>query len=138
MGAPARPPKRAKAPDQAVLVGLVENDTALRNSISLTIETMGSDVLPCPTGEEALALFDELGVAPDCFLLDNQLGDGMTGVELVGVLRERYGTLPITIISADRSPDLATQCRDLGVPLRHKPLSKADIVATLRDARANA
>lgn len=124
------PPTSETTPDgphKSVLVGLVENDEALRNSISLTIEALGSDVLPSTSGEEALVLFEELGVAPDCFLLDYQLGDGLSGTDLVPLFRERYGDVPITIISADRSPELDATCKRLGVDLRHKPLSRADI-----------
>ncbi|MEL6782304.1 MAG: ATP-binding protein, partial [Pseudomonadota bacterium] len=115
------------APQTSLLVGLVENDEALRNSISLTIEALGSDVLPSTNGEEALVLFEELGVAPDCFLFDYQLGDGLSGIDLVPLFRARYGDVPMTIISADRSAELGAACQALGVALKHKPLSRADI-----------
>lgn len=127
-------PGKTGMPTQGLLIGLVENDATLSNSISLTIEALGSDVLPCPSAEEALKLYDELGVVPDCFLLDYQLGDGMSGTDLVPVLRQRYGDLPITVISADRSPTLAQACQTLGISLRHKPLARAaiaDFLATV-------
>ncbi|MEO0865093.1 MAG: ATP-binding protein, partial [Pseudomonadota bacterium] len=136
VAAPDIPDIRQDTPRQSVLVGLVENDAALRNSISVTIESLGSDVLPCASGEEAIALFEELGVAPDCFLLDYQLGDGMSGTDLVPVFRERYGDLPITIISADRSAALAAACKALDVQLKHKPLTRADVAAVLDCAPA--
>ncbi|MEM8578472.1 MAG: ATP-binding protein, partial [Pseudomonadota bacterium] len=129
--APRTPDQPAAAPQSGVLVGLVENDDALRNSITLTIEAMGSDVFASASGEEALALFEELGVAPDCFVLDYQLGEGMLGTELVPLLRRRWGDVPMTIISANRSAELEAACTDLGVELRHKPLARADIAAIL-------
>lgn len=127
-------PDDAGLPTQGLLIGLVENDAALSNSISLTIEALGSDVLPCSSAEDALTLYDELGVVPDCFLLDYQLGDGMSGTDLVPILRARYGDLPITVISADRSPMLTQACSSLGVSLCHKPLTRAaiaDFMATV-------
>ena len=124
-------PTAAPDPNRSVLVGLIENDAALNNSISLTIESLGSDVLSCHNAEEALALFDELGVVPDGFLVDYQLGEGMSGTELVPILRERYGDLPITVISADRSAALAAACTGLGVEIMHKPLTRNDIGAAL-------
>ncbi|WP_300059831.1 PAS-domain containing protein [uncultured Roseobacter sp.] len=119
------PPARAERSTQGLLIGLVENDAALRNSISMTIEALGSDVLQCSSAEEALSLYDELGVVPDGFLLDYQLGDGISGTELVPRLRDRYGTLPTTIISANRSQELIDTCATLQVDLAHKPLSRA-------------
>ncbi|MCV3270722.1 hybrid sensor histidine kinase/response regulator [Roseobacter sinensis] len=119
------PSPAASQSTQGRLIGLVENDAALRNSISLTIEALGSDVLQSPSAEEALELYEELGVVPDCFVLDYQLGDGLRGTDLVLHLRQRYGDLPITIISADRSRELAERCAVLNVGLAHKPLSRA-------------
>ncbi|MGZ2256540.1 PAS-domain containing protein [Roseobacter sp. A03A-229] len=122
----ARAPARATSQStRGLLIGLVENDAALRNSISLTIEALGSDVLQSPSAEEALELYEELGVVPDCFVLDYQLGDGMSGTDLVPQLRQRYGTLPTTIISANRSQELVDSCAALQVALAHKPLSRA-------------
>ena len=125
---------RTGTPAKGLLIGLIENDAALRNSISLIIEALGSDVLPCASGDEALTLYDELGVVPDGFLLDYQLSEGARGTDLVPVLRERYGRLPIMIISANRSTELVDACKDLSVPLSHKPLTRAviaDFLATV-------
>lgn len=124
------PPSTREQPDQklgrtdGLVVGLVENDADLAQSISLVVESFGSDVVHFPSAEDAVQLIEEMGIVPDCFLLDYQLGDGMSGVELVTVLRERYGDLPLEIISADRSAKLLSDCRALGVSLRHKPLSR--------------
>ncbi|GFE50758.1 hybrid sensor histidine kinase/response regulator [Roseobacter cerasinus] len=134
--APVKTPDM-KTTTRGLLVGLVENDAALRNSISLTIEALGSDVLQSRSGEDALELYKELGVVPDGFLLDYQLGEGISGTDLVPALRDRYGALPIVIISANRSQQLHDRCQALGVALAHKPLSRAkiaDFLVSLQNA----
>lgn len=130
--APRQPEQEVQdAVTTGLLVGLVENDAALSNSISLTIEALGSSVVPSESGQAALELFDELDVAPDCLLLDYQLGDGMSGTDLVPLMRAKFGDLPITVISADRSDTLIDTCRALGVALKHKPLSREQIAEVL-------
>ncbi len=125
-----QPHARAGRTD-GLVVGLVENDEDLAQSISLVVEAFGSEVVHFPSAEEALELIEDMGIVPDCFLLDYQLGDGMSGVDLVPQLRARYGDVPMEIISADRSTQLLSACRTLGVRLRHKPLSRDNIGAFL-------
>ena len=119
-----------------LLVGLVENDAELANGMSLVMEQLGCDVLVSESAEDALALYEDLGVTPDCFLLDQQLGQGRTGTDLVPMLRKRFGPCPITIVSADRSPKLRDLCTALDVSLALKPLDKDEIERVLSKTRA--
>lgn len=123
------------APDlEALVVFLVENDEDVAAGIALTIEGWGADLIHAPNGEEALALLDELGIAPDAFLVDYRLGDGMCGLDLWAALQNRYDGVPGRIISADRDRGLPATCAAAGAPLLPKPIDRTMLRAFLVDA----
>ncbi len=101
---------------------LVENDEDLRRAISLLLERRGVSVLEAESGEAALALLDEIGIVPDLYLIDQQLGDGMTGVETAQMLKERFGERPVRIITANRSPEVRRAAEDAGLEILYKPI----------------
>jgi len=104
------------------IVLVVENDSELRDAITLTLENWGADVLACGGDTEALELLREIDIAPDIVLADYQLDGTATGTDLIARLRKIYGPLPACVISANRSNDLKLQCEALNAPLLHKPL----------------
>lgn len=101
---------------------LVENEPDLRRAMGLLLEKWGMSVLDAGTGEEAAALIEEIGILPDVFLVDHQLGDGMSGLEFIQLMRARYGALPACLITAQRTPALATACEAAGVQRFLKPI----------------
>ncbi|MEM7709748.1 MAG: PAS-domain containing protein, partial [Pseudomonadota bacterium] len=107
-------------PDHLV-IGLVENDPDLARAIMLMIEGWGSDVIQATSGEEMLELLGELGIVPDIFLVDYQLGAGMNGLQLIAALREHFGDVSAVLVSADRSVGLRALCEGAGVDHQPKP-----------------
>ncbi|MGV8955400.1 MAG: PAS-domain containing protein, partial [Cypionkella sp.] len=101
---------------------LVENDDDLRRAMGLVLEKWGVDVLEAATGEEALALIEELGILPDFFLIDQQLGAGMSGLELIAALRQTEVTVPIMLVTADHSAELRARTLAAGVAMLMKPI----------------
>ncbi len=75
--------RRARPVVQDRIAFLVENDEDLRRAMVLLLEKWGVSVLDAASGEEALALIEEIGILPDCVLVDHQLGSGMTGLEFI-------------------------------------------------------
>lgn len=128
---PLRPDPRLAAQDKIVF--LVENDEDLRRALGLLLEKWGVSVLDAASGEEALALIEELGILPDLFLVDQHLGDGMAGIDLLRLLRARYGPVPARIITANRSPDIRAQCAAAGLGLLMKPIDPRALQAALQD-----
>lgn len=104
------------------IVFLVENDGDLRRAMGLLLEKWGVSVLDAASGEEALDLIDELGILPDCFIVDHNLGDGMDGLRFVAEVQARHGTVPSRIVTADRRPELRAACTEAGIGLMMKPL----------------
>ena len=134
--APERSGPAAVPRATGLVILLVENDPGVARALTLMIEGWGQQVIHVESGEDALAILEEIGIAPDGCLLDQQLGAGMDGVTLLGCLRERHGALPARIVSADRTPELAARCAALGVELIPKPLDRARLDAFLADCQS--
>lgn len=101
---------------------LVENDEELRRAVALLLERRGIDVLEAASGEEAQDLLREIGIAPDYYLIDQQLGSGMTGVETARALHRTHGARPTRIITADRSAETLNAAVAAGLEVMFKPL----------------
>jgi CheY-like chemotaxis protein len=127
---PGQPVPQGFDPSESI-VCLVENDTDLRLAMCLLLEKWRFNVIDVDTAEAALSLLDEIGILPDKFLIDFQLGDGMDGIELVQTLRARYGTVSALMITANRAPEMRHRCAELGLPVAHKPIDAKDLAAFL-------
>lgn len=101
---------------------LVENDGDLRRAMGLLLDKWGMSVIDATSGEEALALLDEIGILPDLMLVDYQLGDGMTGVDFIRAIRAEHGDLPARIITANRSSQLREECARAEIEILMKPI----------------
>lgn len=114
---------------------LVENDDDLRRAIAQLLERRGVDVLEAASGADALALVEEIGIVPDFYLVDQQLGDGLTGVETAQALHARFGERPTRIITADRSPETRNAARDAALDIIFKPIDPEALEAFVRQVR---
>lgn len=134
-GKTARPMSdSAGLPKAGQIILLVENDDDLANAMSLMIESWGADVIHALNGEEAMAILKDIDLVPDVLLLDCQLGDGMTGLELHARITKQYGPIPTRMISADRSSTLEKQCGEMGLVLMPKPIDRHRLLDFLGSA----
>ena len=115
-------PASGNMPGANCIAFLIENDTTLRRAMALLLEKSGVSVLESASGEEALALIEELGILPDFFLVDHQLGGGMDGLAFVDALQHRYGSVPVRLVAADQSDALRAAARARGVDVLVKPI----------------
>ena len=81
----------------------------------------------CAGQREALALLDEVDIAPDLMISDYQLEDGQFGTDAIAALRARFGPLPACLITANRTNAMRDACAESGVTLLHKPLDPGDL-----------
>lgn len=132
--APRPPPIIAEEPgdntDRIAL--LVENDADLRKAIALHLEHRGVSVLEAESGEAALALLDEIGIVPDLYLIDQQLGAGLTGIETARALQDQFGDRPIRLITANRDPQLRLAAQAAGLEILFKPIDTDALEAFIR------
>jgi two-component system, sensor histidine kinase len=113
---------------------LVENDDDLRRAIALLLERRGVNVLEAASGEEALALLDEVGIVPDLYLIDHQLAESMTGVETILALRAQYGDRPTRLITANRTRAVRAAAEAAGVEIMFKPIDSGALEAFVLEA----
>lgn len=126
-----QPQSRQKLADAGLIVLLVENDAELRRAFSLLLGKWNASVLDVSSGDEALALLDEIQISPDAMLIDYQLDDGESGLDLLRRLRAQHPDVPARIISANRSAELRQACAEAGVDLMSKPLDARRLEAFL-------
>lgn len=113
------------------LVLVVEDDAAIRNLISTTLETYKYKYLTAATGETAI--METVSHNPDVVLLDLGLPD-MDGVEIIKKIRS-WSTMPIIVISARTEETDKIEALDAGADdYLTKPFSVEELLARLRAA----
>jgi DNA-binding NtrC family response regulator len=106
---------------------LVEDDPAVRSSIAETLLEEGIDVQACGSAE--LALTSIARAAPDVVLSDVRM-PGMSGLELLKVLRERAPNVDVVLMTAfDDMPTVAQAMREGAFDFLVKPIK----LTTLRN-----
>jgi CheY-like chemotaxis protein len=129
---PVERPERRSGPVAADKIAfLVENDAELRRALGLLLEKWGMTVLEAASGEEALALIEEIGILPDLFLVDHQLGEGMTGIDFVTRIRAAHGPVPARLITANRGWDVRAAATSAGVEVLYKPIDPRALEAVV-------
>lgn len=104
------------------IVFLVENDAELRRAMGLLLEKWGVSVLEAPSGEAALELLEELGILPDCFLVDQDLGAGMDGLDFLAEVTARHGAVPARLVTAMRGAEFDARVAAAAVGVMAKPI----------------
>jgi signal transduction histidine kinase/CheY-like chemotaxis protein len=126
---------RILATEQARPTGLIalviENDEAVRLGMSTLLEAWGVGVLDVSHGDEALALLEDIGIAPDVILADLHLQAPTNGIHAVAAIRKRHGPIPAFLVTADHSAELAACCEVSGIPILRKPVEPARLRALL-------
>jgi two-component system, sensor histidine kinase len=65
---------------------------------------------------------------PDLVISDYRLRELRTGGEAIAELRAEFGArLPAVLITGDTAPERLREARSLGIPLLHKPVSRAQL-----------
>ena len=105
-----------------LVVLLMENDLALQNALSITLEGWGVDVLTATTATQARELLTEIELCPDVILADYQLDDGEFGTDAIFDIRNIHGSVPAAILTANRSSEISALCKKNKLQLLHKPI----------------
>jgi two-component system, LuxR family, response regulator FixJ len=114
-------------------VYLVDDEAAVRRSVSFMLKTAGHAVESFESGEAFLKV--AAGLAPGCVLLDVRLG-GIDGLAVQQELRNRGIMLPVIIITGHGDVGLAVRAMRAGaVDFIEKPFEKAALVAAIGRAR---
>ena len=111
------------------LILVVEDDTAISNLITTTLETQGYRFHTASNG--AQALLETVSQKPDIILLDLGLPD-MDGVEIIQKIRS-WSNMPIIVVSARSEDRDKIEALDAGADdYLTKPFSVEELLARLR------
>ena len=123
------PLRVAEACKNVMLV--VDDDSAVRNSLKFILEVEGFQVRIFSSAEELLNE-DSLPDA-SCLVVDYYM-PGMNGLELVAHLRDRNVLIPAILITPAPSENLRNRAAAAGVPIVEKPLLGSRLLDSIRMA----
>jgi len=110
---------------------LVDEDAAVRESMTFALEVEGFDVASFASAEAALATPSAKPIA--CAVIDYRLPD-KDGLALIVSLRRRHRSLPVIVVTGQPSQRLKAQVAAMHALLVEKPLLCGAVVETIRAA----
>ena len=111
---------------------VIDDELAIRDSLKMTLEYDGYDVMLAATGEEGVKLVER--EAPDLVFLDIKM-PGMDGLEVLQKLRHLVEVTPIVVISGHADITTAVEATRLGAfDFIEKPLERERVLVTVRNA----
>lgn len=109
---------------------LVEDDEALREALTDTLELEGFNVTPVADGPRALAVLER---APISLIISDIQMAPWDGLELLRRVRQAYPRLPLVLMTAYGSVPQAVQAiREGAVNYLVKPIESADLLGLVR------
>jgi FixJ family two-component response regulator len=117
---------------QALVVHIIDDDTAVRESLEALLVVSGFDVETYGSAEDYLARGDG---ADGCIVLDINM-PGMGGLDLLQILARRERQVPVLVLTASREPRLEERAIELGASaFLTKPVREAILVDAIRTAQ---
>ena len=121
----------ADSPERPI-VGVIDDDAAVRDSLKFLLEISGFRVLAYASPAEFLA--GSGAEAFSCLLVDQHM-PRCTGLELLARLPERQRDVPAALITAAPSPDLRERAARMNVrQVLEKPLDEALLLQFVGEA----
>jgi FixJ family two-component response regulator len=115
-----------------VTVVVIDDDLSVRRSLARLLASAGYEVIVCSSAEEFLAMPSV--PRPACILTDVRM-PGMSGLDLLDVLRTRRPSLPVILFSGDADPGTSAHARAAGaVSFLMKPFPSEDLLSALGEA----
>lgn len=106
---------------------VIDDDTNLRNTVALILEHTGCAVTTAANAQAGLRALEQLDY--DLVFLDLLMPE-MDGRTLLPIIRQRYPCLPVLILTAQSSAEVASELRQKGASgLLNKPIDPQRIVA---------
>jgi two-component system, LuxR family, response regulator FixJ len=101
------------------VVIIVDDDVAVRNSLTFSLAIEGFTVRGYATGDELLHAGDLASC--NCLVVDQKL-PGLSGLDLIAKLRDRHIAAPAILITSHPSLWLRRRAEEAKVPIVEKPL----------------
>jgi two-component system nitrogen regulation response regulator NtrX len=111
---------------------IIDDEAAIRDSLKMTLEYEGYEVIGAATGQEGIVLVER--EAPDLVLLDVKM-PGMDGLEVLDRLRSLNETLPVVVVSGHGTISTAVEATKKGAfDFIEKPFASDRVLVSLRNA----
>jgi signal transduction histidine kinase/CheY-like chemotaxis protein len=112
----------------------VEDDALVREAVVRALLESGFEVLVAENGDAALRLLDGGARRPDIVFSDIVMPGQVSGIDLAGILRQRYPGLPVVLATGYTEQQIAVP----GVQVLAKPYAIEQLVAILSKSAAKA
>lgn len=112
------------------VVGVVDDDPAVRNSLKFSLEIDGFVVRTYGNADELLS--DAQLSQFNCLVVDQHM-PGTSGLDLAAELRHRQISVPIILITSHPPKVLIARADQAGVPIVEKPLLGNVLLEKIRD-----
>lgn len=118
------------------VVHVIDDDAAMRDSLSFLLE---ASEIPSRTYESGPDFLDHIGnLQPGCIVTDVRMPE-MSGLELIGRLRQLGVSLPVIVITGHADVPLAIEAMKAGVhDFIEKPFDDQTLLTAIRAALAQA
>jgi two-component system, LuxR family, response regulator FixJ len=114
-----------------IMVEIIDDDEAVRDSTQALLESYGYEVRAHASAEHFLR---EKGENPDCLLVDHHM-PGMSGLDLLELLRSRGDSTPALMLTGHTDACLEPQAQKVGAALLYKPVSEEQLVCWIETAK---
>jgi len=115
----------------------VDDDEAVRDSLRALLESYDMSVREYASAMDFLADMDTHQAEPDCMLLDLHM-PGLSGIELLEILRRRRNPIPVIILTGRGDDGLRVRARSLGATaLLDKPVAEEVLISTIKTAASS-
>jgi len=120
--------------DKQSTVYVVDDDDAMRESLTWLIESVGLNVETYASADEFLESY--YPGRPGCVLLDVRM-PGMSGLELQGHLQKQQVTVPVIMITGHGDVPMAVRAMKSGaIDFIEKPFNDEQLLESIRNALA--
>jgi two-component system, sensor histidine kinase len=109
---------------------VLDNEPAVIAGMRALLEGWSCSVMTAATGDEALATIARRGGPPDLLIADYHLDDGALGIDEIVRIRKSAGRpVPAVLVTANRTPELVEEAKNLNLPVLNKPVKPAQLRA---------
>jgi two-component system, LuxR family, response regulator FixJ len=123
---------RSSPANSRATIFIVDDDTAVRDSLKMLLRSVGQAVETFGSGQEFIDAYSE--DRPGCLVLDIRM-PGMSGLELQQKLNEKHSILPIIFITGHGDVPMAVEAMQAGaVDFIQKPFRDQDLIDRINQA----
>jgi two-component system response regulator FixJ len=123
---------RSSPNNSRATIFIVDDDTAVRDSLKMLLRSVGQAVETFGSGQEFIDAYSE--DRPGCLVLDIRM-PGMSGLELQQKLNERHSIMPIIFITGHGDVPMAVEAMQAGaVDFIQKPFRDQDLIDRINQA----